>query len=697
MKKFIIISLLTVVSLPLLACAGIGTYNYYLFNLYDNDEFAYRMERITSNNWKVYMGLNENDWFWFSEEKVTEVAKQKNDALMQSYVHQLARYLKVCDDVQGDQWNYPTKEELAQRRTTLEAIRAYANTKLRTRLRSQHGLLYMRANMLLGNHADNVKFWEETASQYINSVYKDMMYNIYAGALYKTGRTDEGVDIFVEQGDYRSLMTIYYKRRSYAAINEVYNANPKARVLPFLLQDFVNNAQEADDAGKYESFGGKLFIRDITKAEAQQMIGLCKRAVSEQKTDAPAMWQTAQAWLEYMFADKKQALKDIQKAVTMEGSDRIKDCARVIRIYIDASMRKQDTDFDNWAGTEMQWLYNKSNRANPKPVTNYFERSSYYDNAFERIVQQVMADKYQATHPEVTMALYKVQGFYGCEAYLDTTTIANVQKYYAYLNGAANTEMDRFLKNAIRQQPQQDEADADNEYNDLIGTKYLRLCQWDKAIEWLSKVPVALYQKKGYSFYAALRRTNVEPWIERQFLRDAEYYSEVARKLRENPKLVFAKQMQQLEYGMNMLQGKSRYQRCYDLAVRYAQANFSGDCWFIMRDAKSPGCDEVEPNEVDLAARALDYLREAAKTTDPQLKERALFALSYGELQPKELWASLEWNGDKGDYDRIPQRKSAQWKAFASLVDFERQNPAGTARYVSRCDEYDTFLKAYRK
>ena len=697
MKKFIIISLLTIVSLPLLACAGIGTFNYYLFNLYDNDEFAYRMERITSNNWKVYMGLNEDDWFWFSEEKVTEAAKQKNDALMQSYVHQLARYLKICDDVQGDQWEYPTKEELAKRRTTLEAIRAYANTKLRTRLRSQHGLLYMRANMLLGNHADNVKFWEETASQYINSVYKDMMYNIYAGALYKTGRTDEGVDIFVEQGDYRSLMTIYYKHRSYAAINDVYNANPKARVLPFLLQDFVNNAQEADDAVKYESFGGKLFIRDITKDEAKQMIALCKRAVSEQKTDAPAMWQTAQAWLEYMFADKKQALSDIQKAVTMEGSERMQDCARVIRLYIEASMRKQDTDFDNWAGAEMQWLYNKGNRANPKPNTSYFERSSYYDNAFERIVQQVMADKYQTTRPEVTVALYKVQGFYGCQEYLDTTTIANVQQYEAYLTGAAKTEMDRFLKNAIGQQPQQDEADADNEYNDLIGTKYLRLCQWDKAIEWLSKVPIAFYQNRGYALYAALRRTSVEPWIERQFLRDAEYYSEGARRLYESPKLVFAKQMQQMEYGMNMLQGKSRYQRCYDLAVRYAQVNFSGDCWFIMRDAKSPGWDEVRPNEVDLAARALDYLREAAQTTDPQLKERALFALSYGELQPKGLWASLEWNSEKADYDRIPQRNSSQWKAFASLIDFERQNPAGIARYVSRCDEYDTFLKAYRK
>ena len=697
MKKFIIISLLTVVSLPMLACAGIGTFNYYLFNLYDNDDFAYRMERITTNNWKVYMGLGEDDWFWFSEEKVTEVAKQKNDALMQSYVHQLARYLNVCSDVQGDQWNYPTKEELAKRRTTLEAIRAYANTKLRTRLRSQHGLLYMRANMLLGNHAENVKFWEETASQYINSVYKDMMRNIYAGALYKTGRTEDGVNIFVEQGDYRSLMTIYYKRRSYVAINEVYNANPKARVLPFLLQDFVNNAQEADDAVKYDGFGGKLFIRDITKAEAQQMIGLCKRVVSEQKTDVPAMWQTAQAWLEFMFADKKQAQTDIQKAVTMEGNERMRDCARVIRFYIEAFQRKQNADFDNWAGAEMQWLYNKGNRANPRPVTNYFERSSYYDNAFDRIVQQVMADKYTTAHPEVTVALYKVQGFGGYETYLDTTTIANVQQYNAYLTAAPKTEMDRFLKNAIRQQPQEDGANAENEYNDLIGTKYLRLCQWDKAIEWLSKVPVAFYQNKGYSLYAALRRTNVEPWIERQFLRDAEYYSEGARTLRENPKLVFAKQMQQLEYGMNMLQDKPRYQRCYDLAVRYAQANFSGDCWFIMRNAKSPGCDEVEPNEVDLAARALDYLREAAKTTDPQLKERALFALSYGELQPQGLWCSMEWNSDKAEFDRVPQRKNSQWKAFASLVEFERQNPAGTARYVSRCDEYDTFLNAYNK
>ena len=70
-----------------------------------------------------------------------------------------------------------------------------------------------------------------------------MMKNIYAGALYKTGRSAEAGELFAEMGDYNSLMTQYYKKRSFAAIRQEYLSNPNAKVLPFLLQDFVNNAQ----------------------------------------------------------------------------------------------------------------------------------------------------------------------------------------------------------------------------------------------------------------------------------------------------------------------------------------------------------------------------------------------------------------------------------------------------------------------
>jgi hypothetical protein len=210
MKKFIITNLLAAVALPILACAGLGSYNYYLFSLYEDSDFSNRMQRICNNNWKAYLGIDQNEWFSFDADAVAEAAQKKNDPLMVSYVRELDKYLQVASDVYSDQWDYPTKEKLAKRKAKLEAVRTYAATKLRSKLRSQHALLYMRANMMLNRHAENVTFWETTASQYIESVYKDMMKNIYAGALYKTGQTTKAGDIFAEQGDYNSLMTVFY-------------------------------------------------------------------------------------------------------------------------------------------------------------------------------------------------------------------------------------------------------------------------------------------------------------------------------------------------------------------------------------------------------------------------------------------------------------------------------------------------------
>ena len=164
MRRFIITNLLAFVVLPLLACAGGGSYNYYLYMLCSNDDFSNRMQKICNDNWKVYLGMTQEDWFYFDADKIVATAQSKNDPLMMSYVRQLARYLDCAEQVSREQWDYPTKQQLAQRKVSLEAVRTYAATKLKTRLRSQHALLYMRANMLLKRHAENVVFWEKTAS-----------------------------------------------------------------------------------------------------------------------------------------------------------------------------------------------------------------------------------------------------------------------------------------------------------------------------------------------------------------------------------------------------------------------------------------------------------------------------------------------------------------------------------------------------
>ena len=326
MKRFFITSLLAILVIPMMACGWVGTNNYYLFNVYNSDDFSRRVDEISRDNWKAYLGMSSNDYFWFNASDIIKAAQEKNDPLMVSYVQNLQKYLDCCDIEERKlyEWNYPSKEDIATCNQTLQTVRTYASSKLKSRLRSQHALLFMRCNMMLGRHQENITFWEGTASQYIETVYKDMMKNIYAGALYKTDKEEKAGELFAEMGDYNSLMTMYYKKRSYFAIQREYHLNPNSKVLPFLLQDFVNNAQEADDATNPNAagVGGKLFIRDISQNEAKQMITLCEQVIREGKTETPALWKTAKAWLEYMFGSKQQAQSDIAEAVKLDGTER---------------------------------------------------------------------------------------------------------------------------------------------------------------------------------------------------------------------------------------------------------------------------------------------------------------------------------------------------------------------------------------
>ena len=676
MKRFIITNLLAIMALPMLACAGGWTTNYYLFSVYERTDFSNRMDEITCQNWKTYLGLTDNGYFWFRAEDIIKAAQAKNDALMVSYVQNLDKYLDCSRSVSEESWEYPTKEELAKRKQDLLSVQAYAQSKLKTRLRSQHALLYMRCNMLLGQHQQNIAFWEQSASGYIETVYKDMMKNIYAGALYKTGQGDKAGELFAEMGDYTSLMTLYYKKRSFVAIRQEYIKNPNAKVLPFLLQDFVNNAQEADDATNpnAEGVGGKLFIRDLSKAEVLQMRDFCQQVIREGKTETPVLWQSAKAWLEYMFGSKQQALADITEATTMAGTERMKDDARVLRLYINSALAPQDDNFDNWLEGELGWLDQKSK-------DDYFFRM-----ALERITHQTLKSRY--THdPVKAVGLLNATGSYEYYTYVDTMKVENLEKFYFFTLRTPKTAFEKYLKEHVTK----------NEYvlEDLIGTKYMRLCQWDKAIQWLESIPVSYYEGKGYAVYAANRRYDLGPWIKRQWLKNDMLYGDQEWKLGQNPKLKFAREVQKMEGELNVLSGEELKKQNYELAVRYAQASFTGDCWFLMRDGKSV-MDTVRVNEVDLAAKAASYLQKAGDPKDFLLKEKVLFAKAYVYMNPSP-WFDRVWNNKTYEYDIIVNPKSTQYKAFTTFVEFAKKNESKLSGYVTRCDEYNLFKEAFAK
>ncbi len=696
MKRFFIISLFMAVAVEALPCISEVTHNWYLFYACDKDEFHYRADEVSRENWKAYLGLTGDENYYFDADELIKAARMKADLLMVSYVQQLQRYLDCCEIRQREQyeWNYPTEEERTQMRKTVREVREYAQSKLSTRLRSQHALLFMRCNMLLGNHGENVNFWEQTASKYIESIYKEMMLNIYAGALLKTGRGDRAGQIFAEQGDYRSLMTQFYKKRSYQAIRQEYLRDPQSAVLPFLLQDFVNNAQEAADGDGY----GKLFVRDIQRQEAEQMIALCEQAVSEEKTQHPVMWQTAKAWLEFLFDKRQLALADIQKALNMTDNQYHVGTARIINLYISAMLNPYTPQFEEFLAGELRWL-DQEKRINAK----------------DRTVQNALAPKLKEIgRYNTVLLLLNDAGDYGYSYMLDTMSVDHLLAYVDYMNAAPKTPIDAYLKERAKRMETDEYGLMRREEGphvnlsqsaaiiDLVGTKYLRLCQWDKALEWLKKVPVSYYEKKGYAVYAEHRSYTVEPWIKRQWLKSDMEWSNDEHHLQSNPKADFAQEMLRMEKELKKLRGRERQHRCYDLAVRYAQACNIGDCWFLTHDGKSVDekyyyfDEEANANEADYPARCRELLLEASTTTDFQLREKALFALSYIYLN-KEPWYSEAWNTTHHVSVKVAEPAAEQYRAFATLMKFEQENPGGISDYVSRCDEYQTFVKFLKR
>ena len=679
MRRFIIISLLSAMTLPTLACIWGEMTNPYLFSMYRKTEFKERVEKVCDDNWQAYLGTSE-EYFWFNADDIIKAAQHKSDGLMVSYVKNLQKYLKCVNVEQSKQyeWNYPSKEDLATQQRDLQAIRTYALGNTKTKLRSQHALLYMRCNMMLGRHQENINYWEQTASQFIETVYKDMMQNIYAGALYKTGQEEKAGELFAEMGDYQSLMTQFYRKRSFQAIRQHYLKNPNSKVLPFLLQDFVNNCQEVIDANGSEWFDGKLFVRRITEQEAAQMRQFCATVVREGKTETPIMWKSAKAWLEYLYGHQKQATSDILEATKLDGTDRMKDCARVLMLFITASQAPDSEAFDDYLADELAWLKEMEEK----------EEDGYFYRAKTRLSHQALMKHYQ-NNTDKLIAMMNVTGNYNYSNYIDTMRVSLLEKYFAYTNTPAKSNLDKYLKANIKK----DELAM----TDLIGTKYLRLCQWDKAIKWLTYVPASFYNEAGYRMYVLLRKISVEPWITRQWIKDSDEAKarEYNWTVQENPKLLFAKEMQMMEGTMNVLSGKALCQRCYNLATYYAQANFTGDCWWLMRDGKSVG-DTLRVNEVDLRAKTKELLLKASQTTDFALKEKALFALSYGELyEENQRWFINEWNNETYEYDRKTCANAPQYLAFAALANFEKQNATPTSQYVSRCDEFIQFRKLF--
>lgn len=701
MKRFIVISLMACATIGAMACGIDYTHNYYIFRALPSQSFETRVNKLTMDKWKSYTDGQMGDWY--DADVAREAARKKGDNVMLSYIDHLSQYLDCASIFNG--WDYPTKEELAENARQLTTIRTYAQSQLTSKLRSQHALLFMRCNMMLGRHAENVTFWNTTASLLPDDVYRQMMRNIFAGALLKTGDAYGAATIFVEQGDTKSLYTQFYEGRSLDGIRHEYQEDPCSPALAFLIEDFAKNAQEAWDA-EHEgcSFGGKLFIRDIKLQESMQMIAFCQQVVKEDKTDNPALWKTLEAWLTYLFGDKRQALQAAEASLKLDGSGIVKDNARMIHLYIWADVAEMDKKYDDQLADGLAWLEQKANeeRTDATAYENFFTR------AFDRLSHKVLTRRFdEAGRYDMTTAMMgafdempmqfnmkaegktdrieRSEGWVWNSDYsgdfftrLDTISPAQTESYLAYIQkGGKGSALDKWLKQHVR---------TDAEYfEEIIGTKYIRQANWKEAIKHLEKVSVAFINDMNIAPYMAHRSYTKEPWVKRQRVSN---YEDESRDLpvTTSQKLEFAREMLRLENELK--KGNDPLRTAYELGLRYYQASYKGDCWYLTHYGTGH-YDSVLPNEMDMVVKAYDMFVSASATPDFLLREKALYAAAF---VPTDLWRTNEWSEAETDYVSVVHPESRQYKALERLGEFYKRNTSQLSPYVSKCDVIKRFI-----
>lgn len=716
MKRFIIAALISLVPLAdALACAPERpTHNAYMFSVFRRERMRSPFAEDMNNWWKAYaddLTSRETEYYRWNADTLRAIATRKGDKEMLEYMRWLDAYLKVSDGVSMDSWDYPTKEELAARDSTLHAMLAAAQAYKGRRMREQFALLTMRANMLLGRDKANMLYWTATASKLPRGVWRDVCCNIYARAMLNSGLRRAACEIYAEQGDMRSISWCMRGYRNLAGIKKVYADDPDAYTLLYLVQDFVNGLQETFDS--YIQGRPDLdWVKDkgaqpVLTADAEAFVSFADDVLKEKKTSSPCLWQSAAAMVEYLLGDYEEALRRANAAVGMKGSRRMKDNARCIRLLAQATVAPLGGETSEWMTGEFRWLDGKieDERGNSQDYDNH------YTDVKERIAYRVLAQRYHAAGlHNVENALYGMMeenkfeylsqlydkdmhmswpdGYVSNLNYsawneyfemLFQTPADSLASYYTYLTSAKTDVFEHYVAQQVYSNK--------DYYNDLIGTRYIAEGRFADALTWLERVPLEYLEKQNISWYMANRAYTVPRWFVRQLPNDPETDGPGKASPKENLKVRYCKDMLQLQSEYNLAPvGEQKDIRAYELAVRYYQASYYGDCWFLTHYGKSV-LDSTHDGELDFARKARELLAECKTSSNLKIQYEALYALAYTDT---DLWCTTEFDDDYNPVT-VPLPASSQYKALEALSKFIQEHPEEADEHATNCDVLKEF------
>lgn len=703
LKTFLISLLLTTCALDAAACINENPERWYMFcTNHHSISFRERYDNSVDSFWMKYARLKNN---WYTHDDLIKAARSKNDREMTLYLSTLGRYQDIVADMTGDRWEYPSAQELSDRKATLRQIVKTCDTQQARAsrvndMKARWLLLEMRANMVLRTYKANTILWTSAASRLPQSIYREMMRNIYANALLHTGDKLGAWNIYADQGDDESLIWSVHKYTNLAGIKAINDEHPDAPVLSYLLQCYVNNIQEVydgiEDSGDrtdtpLESFYEVYARLDSDwKKEIADFIDYATAVGTAPSTHDPCLWLTAAALASHYSGSHSRARQAIDMAMGQNKGSASNDLARRCRMLIYCATEDISSQaFKSFMAGELTWLDgfiathpDMTCAANARDRILNLGLSRRYEEAGDTLLA-IAINALRATIDTPQYYVNRPDDDHSSDAFTTLFAMPSsaIKSYFDFIRDPGDDPLASYVVRSVNY--------SDDYINDIIGTRLIAEEEFNRALPYLTKVSQNYLDRQAIAPYVAKRDYHKSFWDGWQTVGDIPWEpTEV--KLNGNVKVRFAQEMSALKSHYNLSTGNDRAARGLTLARYYYQASPIGQCWFLTNYGTGSYAYE-KADGYSWATHAVSLLNDALATaSDSDLKAQALYALAFSA--PDE-WVTYEWDSDYENRLTILHPESAQYTCYKRLNNLLTSNPAAASASMSRCD----VLKQFRR
>ncbi|MCF3111650.1 hypothetical protein LL912_22880 [Niabella sp. CC-SYL272] len=591
--------------------------------------------------------------------------------------------------------------------------------------RLKYGYQVVRLAHYNHQYADAVRYYDELVSgNPTPGVLQLMSLGLKAGALYQLDRKPEAAYIFSQafnatnikkianfnsfgwavprderfQKEYLPLCKNDQEKAGMLALyslgnddpdvpvlEEIHQLNPGMDIMPTLVVREINKIEMAFLHGFGMSLppakqNGIFATSGALSAEETATLNAFVKTLEalsvNKKNGEQALYPIGAAYISCMLKDYRNANRFLTAAKKMKRSPRLEDQWMLTNLLVAINeSTRMDAVAEQKILPSLQWLWKKANGEQRRSESD--PEQDQWISFFKNVMVEVLAARYAAQGDINRMALAygaadKTNWVYptAINYVRDSFSIPQATALYGFLTGKRFSSFESFIL-GINTLDRQDVAD-------YIGTAYLRVYDYNKAIDWLSKEDNTVIEK--------------DPFKELLYDREERLAGDAVT----TTKLAYAKKMKSL------LAKQDDPDALYQLGLGYYNITYYGYAWELATYFRSGSDGYVIPQQASAfekdyygCFKAKSYFEKAlSRATNAEMKAKCLFMMA--RCSQKEL-RKPQYEDFNYNYDLYDQKVKAYYKAFKKNPLFiQYQKDYGGTRFyketLTRCSYLRDFV-----